>query len=31
MVARLEWQILLIACGSFGLLVLEIVQAIRGT
>lgn len=30
MVARLEWQILLIACGAFGLLVLEIVQAIRG-
>lgn len=30
MVARLEWQILLIACGAFGLLVLEIVQAVRG-
>ena len=29
MVARLEWQILLIACGAFGLLVLEIVQAVR--
>lgn len=31
MVARLEWQILLIACGAFGLLVLEIVQAVRGS
>lgn len=30
MVARLEWQILLIACGAFGLLVLEIVQAVCG-
>ena len=29
MVARLERQILLIACGAFGLLVLEIVQAVR--
>ncbi len=30
MVARLEWQILLIARGAFGLLILEIVQALRG-
>jgi len=30
MVTRLEWQILFVACGSFGLLVLEIVRAVRG-
>lgn len=29
MVARLEWQIWLIVCGAFGLLVLEIIQALR--
>lgn len=29
-ITRLEIQILIIACGSFGLLVLEIVRAIRG-
>lgn len=29
MVTRLEWQILAISCGAFGLLVLEIVQAVR--
>lgn len=30
MVARLSWQILVIACGGFGLLVLEIIQAVQG-
>lgn len=28
MVTRLEWQVWVIVCGAFGLLVLEIVQAI---
>lgn len=28
MVTRLEWQFLIIACGAFGLLVLEIVRAV---
>lgn len=31
MVSRLEWLILAIACGSFGLLVLEIILAVRGS
>lgn len=30
MVTRLEWQFLIIACGAFGLLVLEIVRALSG-
>jgi len=30
MVMRLEWQILFVACGSFGLLLLEIIRAVRG-
>lgn len=29
-VDRLAWQFWMIACGAFGLLVLEIVQAVKG-
>ena len=28
MVSRLEWQIWLVVCGAFGLMVFEIIQAI---
>jgi len=30
MVSRLEWQIWMIVCGGFGLLVYEIVKALAG-
>lgn len=30
MITRLEWQIWLIVCGCFGLLVFEIVKALSG-
>jgi hypothetical protein len=30
MVARLEWQMVLIACGAFALLAMEVIQAVRG-
>jgi hypothetical protein len=31
MVARLEWQMMIIACVAFVLLALEILQAVRGS